>query len=611
MLKNYAKLFAAATVIATSVSAQAITVNLNINDVSKCTVIIAGEEKTAVNGSNSYEIESYQEVRINPTEGNIIEYVNNGNWDETTWNTSGWSTYPSGYGQDVYNFNVKLVSLASVRTSSFTLNVDDASKISAQLGGTYSYLNLNDGANTVPFIPTTETSLTISSAVYGVTLYKVTIDGRDVEPYYGNYEMVIEDGSNVNVVTAFPDESVPVTFSYLNDGAASITSVQIDGTVVTNYNDPGFEVQLGKKLQIYFNTTDFQFNSIDCNGNVQTYVYGSYDKVITGATDFIIDATRYADVTYTADLNPDQVRIYKGSMYQNDYYMDLSNGVNTLTVNTRDPRLTISPLDGCYIISVTKNGESIAPNWDGKTYEVFVADNDALVISSAEIVRDNTLVIYIDNRDAIGYLSFENGDNQRPELEGGYNVLSFSQDVDLPFKLGVYSSEICEVYMGYTPLQPDYEGGRNYTISTVPDNSVLRIYAAESPTIGIATFTVAADAGEFEVVRDLVVPVTDLSMPLPLFDGTAMNITPAPGNAIKVNVNNEPIAMVDGHFVFSISGPTAISIEADEADGITLTGDEAMPQAIFSLQGVRIATDSIEALPAGIYIVNGKKVVKK
>ena len=34
------------------------------------------------------------------------------------------------------------------------------------------------------------------------------------------------------------------------------------------------------------------------------------------------------------------------------------------------------------------------------------------------------------------------------------------------------------------------------------------------------------------------------------------------------------------------------------------------PKAIYNLSGVRLQATSLEALPAGIYIVNGKKVVK-
>ena len=34
------------------------------------------------------------------------------------------------------------------------------------------------------------------------------------------------------------------------------------------------------------------------------------------------------------------------------------------------------------------------------------------------------------------------------------------------------------------------------------------------------------------------------------------------------------------------------------------------PKAIYNLSGVRLQATSLEALPAGIYIINGKKVVK-
>ena len=58
-------------------------------------------------------------------------------------------------------------------------------------------------------------------------------------------------------------------------------------------------------------------------------------------------------------------------------------------------------------------------------------------------------------------------------------------------------------------------------------------------------------------------------------------------------------------FVRGLNGGEPTAIEKTEA-----ANDLDAPKAIYNLSGVRLQATSLEALPAGIYIVNGKKVVK-
>ena len=54
-----------------------------------------------------------------------------------------------------------------------------------------------------------------------------------------------------------------------------------------------------------------------------------------------------------------------------------------------------------------------------------------------------------------------------------------------------------------------------------------------------------------------------------------------------------------------LNGSEPTAIEKTEA-----ANDLDTPKAIYNLSGVRLQATSLEALPAGIYIINGKKVVK-
>lgn len=59
------------------------------------------------------------------------------------------------------------------------------------------------------------------------------------------------------------------------------------------------------------------------------------------------------------------------------------------------------------------------------------------------------------------------------------------------------------------------------------------------------------------------------------------------------------------------SGNVTVTFKLQDPTGVSdVSSDEAQPQVIYDLQGVK-QNQPLAALPAGVYIVNGKKIAKK
>lgn len=237
----------------------AITVKLTINDVSGVTVKANYEKVPVQNGENTISVNAYSSLEVTTDEDYILESVIDDGVIKTSWGGSATMYYYTDGDEALVN--VVNRKLSDVRTGSFTMDVDDPSKVSASLMQTWKSVGqLVPGVNTVHFIPGVETALSLSAKNPGTPFYQVTKDGTEITGSYGNYEMTVAEGMNVVVKTDFPDISVPVKISYTEGGEGFINKVVVADKEVTNFNDPDFQVHLGDRVQLYGNTADYKFN---------------------------------------------------------------------------------------------------------------------------------------------------------------------------------------------------------------------------------------------------------------------------------------------------------------------------------------------------------------
>lgn len=592
----------------------AITVKLTINDVSGVTVKANYEKVPVQNGENTISVNAYSSLEVTTDEDYILESVTDDGVIKTSWGGSATMYYYTDGDEALVN--VVNRKLSDVRTGSFTMDVDDPSKVSASLMQTWKSVGqLVPGVNTVHFIPGVETALSLSAKSGGVPFYQVTKDGTEITGSYGNYEMSVAEGMNVVVKTDFPDISVPVKISYTEGGEGFINKVVVADNEVTNFNDPDFQVHLGDRVQLYGNTADYKFNSMVINGKTENYFYSPYSFVVTKETEILIDATKYTMLPYVVNVdNASAVKVVSGDYYQNNV-VELVNGANNLEISSANPRLTITPADGYVIESVKVDGAVINTSYEGsKQYNVTIdGENTVVDITTSAIVRDQVLVIYAEDLAPFYYSYFQNSERAYLTVEQGYNVINYATFEMPPMQFALYSSlEVnpLQVYLNNALVAPTYENGSSYTLNEFDNYSVLKLYVT-TPELYNVTFDIE-DGVDAEVVRDMAIPV-DTAAGFEALTNTMVTVD-TKGQGVVVKVNDAVQTPEEGIVSFAVTGNTNVSIAKDVVDGIEAVGAENAYH-VYNLQGIEVLRNAdasaVEALPAGIYVVNGKKVVVK
>ena len=616
MKKLYSLLLSAAAVLCGSVAADAATVKITVDNPLRVTAKIDYNPVELAAGLNTFETDSdYPSITFDVAQGAIVtELAQNGTVVARNFATSQYI-----YANGNTDITITTALLEEVRTGTFTINIDNASKVNAMRGGTYSGIELQDGANTVRFIPGAEAYISIEPKVYGMPLFSVKHNGEEVSANYGTYEIYIAEGSVIDVTADYPDIDVPVKFAYLNDGKEFVSKVVLNRDTeaekeITNYNDDDFTVKCGDRLTIYGNTSDFKFNSLVYNGNEQSYFYGSYDITIVSETDITIDATKYAMLK--ANINVDcaaRVKVYKGSSYYDNTF-DLVDGDNAVEISSSNTYIKIKAANGCLLKSITRNGEAVEPNWSGE-FSLYLAEGDNVVITTAEIVRDNTVVFYIDKVPETSYgLSVMNSKREYfRDFKDGYNVLKYADD-EAPYYVGLYNTDVCQVYLDDELLSPEYEGSTSFTVQLPASGSVVKLFTSTTPEVCYVKFGVDASAkAAFKGVRDLVKEFS-FDEELSVLSGTEIELTCTDAeNSYTVCVDGEELAPAEKYNII-VTGSCSIEIASNGTTGVENLESDSATSTVYNLQGIVVlknaSTADINALPAGIYIVNGKKIVK-
>jgi hypothetical protein len=285
-----------------------------------------------------------------------------------------------------------------------------------------------------------------------------------------------------------------------------------------------------------------------------------------------------------------------------------------MQISENSAAITFQANSGCYFSSITANGEE--QYYSGSTQVVlYVTEGMVINVTSGKINRDQNLVVYVNDKLDIAsmqYFSLTYSDRSSMGVTNGYNTVNFYSG-DLPIYFSSYGSESDLVYLNDEVVDPMYSGSSSRQINEVPNNSVLKIFFNETPE----TYTVTVDADEnltVSATKDLISEVADCSSFTVL--GTS-NVSIAVSGAdnedkLVVKVNDQEVTAEDGKYSFTVSADTKVSV-SKEAGVSNISVDNNASSEVYNLQGIRVArnANNINNLPAGIYIMNGKKVVIK
>ena len=554
---------------------------------------------------------SYCYVNIYATDGNTITSAMN----ETTGSSAsiGSSTYFYIYADAV--LSVTSADLEATRTASCTVNVDDASKVNmSYYSGTK--IELVNGANTIKFNPNNETPFQISHASYGESLYQVALNNVVQTDSYGRYVVSVADGDVLDIKSDFPDEPTTITFSY-GDNEAEVLgclSVKVDGEAVEDFDGKTLTAKLGQKITIVGDVNLYNFNySIYVDG-ASVYFSGNYEFTATKTEYAIsIDATKYTTFNvYATTATPEYISVY--AVTSNDV-ITLSTDTTAIALTSNNNYINIMPATDCFITSVLVNGVEYGSNYDTSSVSVRgLAENDTIVITADKLVRDKEAYIWVDDLTAAmyGYSVQRYSDRASVNLISGEAVTVNFADTDNPYYISFYQPTYCSIFVNGVYLVPQYEGSTSYYVTLV-DGDDIKVYLASQPEKYAVTITQNVEDAISAVATDGQA-YSNYASGFTVLDGTVVSITLADTKA-SVTVDGATVeADADGKYNVVITKETNIVV--DKTNAIEEVVEvETLNNNVYNLQGILVvknATESqINALPAGLYIINGKKVAVK
>lgn len=592
----------------------------NVDNPDNVTINVDGENKKLTAGNNEITLNApsgyYSSVYVNATDGNFIKEVmkDGANQVYNQYNTS-WTFYPSDADADK-TISIKTIAGKDARTASCTVNVDDASKVRVRRSGSYSTVELQNGDNTVYYIPGYETMLMIEAATSGSILYKVTLNETEL-PYSNGYSanLSADGGDKIDIKANFPDGlTYNVKFTYVDalNAKGVVTGVTVNGTAIEDYdNTKGFDVPAGQSVVVSFDNVNYKIDAVKLNDN-PVYVYSSYSFTPTADTEINIDAHKYGTVKATLNIdNKDNVTVYKGYSYQNDI-ITVNDGDNEIELSENNAVITIKANSGCFITSVTY-GETVLSNQSEYTINPVTEGMEISVISGA-IVRDKSFTLNIDDISAAtsGFNLTRTDRTNVENLATGENKVAFAEN-ETHYQLAAYGSSVFGVFKKGVMINPNYQGGTSIEFD-VADGDVFDAYVKTLPSTYNVKFTLGEGIESYQIneVSASYVGASNLwlNMGYTAIEGTSFDITitPSSGLNIDVKVGETTItADANGVFVIPVSGAATISITKSTGTGINTINASNADNAIYTLQGVKVNGKAAK----GLYIKNGKKVVVK
>ena len=426
----------------------------------------------------------------------------------------------------------------------------------------------------------------------------------------------VAEGDVIDIQANYPDIDCAVKFNVNAEGVGFIKSVTVNGNEVTNYLDDNFTVKCGSTISITRNSEDYKLESFKVNGEDKTsdFYEESYDFFVTDAATFDITAKKYATFKATVDIDDvSHATVYKGYSYYDDAF-DMKNGKNEIEVSEKQPLISLVAKDGYYFTSVNDGTTEYTDNNVSKI-ELSVVDGMVLKVVTAAIVRDKKALVYVDNKKATNSLVFSRSDRETIVIGTGYNELEFYKG-DSPFSVTV-SASTKKVYKNDVAVDPLYSGGSYFSFS-LEDGDVVKMFFTKTPATVKADITANGGAENLSVVKDRIQPVADFSAGISCLEDTELAFAAKEGYSIKALTvdGTAATAEADGTYKVVVKADANIVVDLQTASGISsvTNADASRTANVYNANGVLVlknaTPEQTAKLAKGLYIINGKKVVR-
>lgn len=614
MRKFYLTLVSFFMTLVCSLTANAITVTVKVDNPEAVSISVNYTPISAVEQINVLDVPEYSSVSIAGKDGYRIMGVTNvaGTPVGTLYASSNnWYNYISSSNEGD-EYLVSTVSNEEYRDASCTIQVDVAANVMVRRSGTYEVVgDLKDNeAVTVWYNSQQELPLEIGSASRN-PLYQVLLNGEPV-PASGNiYKVTPAKGDKIVVESKFPDKDCKVKFVYVNEGTEGfVTGVSYDSNPVENYNaEEGFVVKAGKWLEFNANIADYKFNAMTVGSEQATSFYGSsYSTLVKDDLTITIDVQKYKEVTATLNVNDKDGISLLDNMYDTNSAKALESESTVLVRSENSSTIYLMVNSGYYIKSITAGGNDMSSTYNSyyKCYIITLTDGMVIDVDVAPIVRDQKAVVYMSKApSSLIYFNFAMSDRSQVSFAQGYNELLFCE-ADSPFSWTWYDNGyVGEVYINDVKQAPAYEGTANYDNRTLSNGDVLKIYVGETDVpMYKVSFTSTQAEGLYTVTKDIYTAVeSPESSETSVLRGTRISIQPVAGKSISVSAGDTELEAVDGVFTYDVDADVVFSVT--NTTGLEVVDGEASGREVYNLQGMRMSGK----LRPGMYIVNGKTTV--
>jgi hypothetical protein len=572
-------------------------------------------EQQLQEGENSFSAPAYTYVYIYANDGYVVSGLTCN--DTSIGYSNGLNYYfmvSSDYADQNIIANIGL--LDDIRSATCYVKADNLDKIRIQRSGTYTNVTLPEADTFCPvkFMPDSESTFTVGTKDYNTKLYKIVHNNEEVA-VTGYNSITVADGDYLEVYANYPDIDYNVTFAYENEGEKFFTKVTVDGEEVENFKD-GFSAKAGSQIVLTGDVTNYQFNSMTVNNTAVTYFYSTYTFVIAADTQITIDATAYPkyNVTFNVD-DPSRVEVIVNYDYDNP--LPLVAGENTLEVSSKNNAMLIQPADLCYLTSVLVDGTENLSASSSYVY-VYAQDGMNITVTSAAMDISDQFCFYIDDKSVSTYgFSFYSSYNYTnvDVPNSGYTIVNFDSNTFNPYYLSMYG-----ISNGFYIARDGGEASYyNYSSTSLSfeDKSVCKLFLAGEPTTSTINVTYpTSGVEEVKIDRDYFTEVESGAESFPAVGETLVRVYVTPEEETKVTVlfNDAEVELNEesGAYEFTAkeSGNLVISAEKSGVNAIT---SAKVNGNVYSIDGVMIyrnaSQEQINTLPAGLYIINNKKVV--
>lgn len=349
----------------------------------------------------------------------------------------------------------------------------------------------------------------------------------------------------------------------------------------------------------------------------------------------------YVPANFTINVNDAAHLMFGGAIY-GDELIALEDGENQIDLNNyteqSEELLILAPVrDTQYrFASLKYNGKEFITSDDVEQsygFSFMPKVGDVIDVEIIKVPRNNEALVYVCGLDSVinFYIADVIGENKMIDkvVDKAYNVVNFNK-YDLPM-LVCWDKLLGENTAPYAYINDEsIEFQRGADLSVANGDIVKIFFANEAPQALNLKFNVIGSENSPVVVVDSIVTVNFAAEAAPAAiaakeaaQGTLFSKTVLPGTMMQFSapgsdtyndivVNGEKIENAEsGIYKYTVDADMTIDIYANDAKyettAISGISTEAGATVIYNLQGIKVNGDN---LPAGVYIINGKKVRK-